>query len=166
MAGCVTALGFDHEDILLMLAPRPVLVLATKYDFFPIEGTRSTVGRVKRFWEMYGKPDRLELYEDAAPHEYNRNMAKKAAEFFSIHLLGKNASFKDEAIKPVTLELLNCTEHGQIRAELKGSRAVYEENCDCLAELEARRRKQPEEERRQRAAEWLRERVLGCRQNL
>jgi hypothetical protein len=28
-----------------------------KYDFFPIEGTRESVGRTKRFWDLYGKGD-------------------------------------------------------------------------------------------------------------
>ena len=50
----MTALGFDHEDILLMMAPRPVQVQAVKWDFFPIEGTRRTVARCKRFWDMFG----------------------------------------------------------------------------------------------------------------
>jgi hypothetical protein len=44
----MTALGFDHEDILLAMAPRPVLVLAAQYDYFPIEGTRRTVRRASR----------------------------------------------------------------------------------------------------------------------
>ncbi|MDO8685292.1 MAG: prolyl oligopeptidase family serine peptidase, partial [Clostridiales bacterium] len=43
----MTALGFDHEDILMAMIPKPVLVLAVKSDFFPIEGTRSTVERTK-----------------------------------------------------------------------------------------------------------------------
>lgn len=45
----MTALGFDHEDILMAMAPRPVLVLAVSSDFFPIEGTRDTVTRTQRF---------------------------------------------------------------------------------------------------------------------
>ena len=40
-----TADGFDHEDILLAMAPKPVCVLAVTSDFFPIEGTRRTVAR-------------------------------------------------------------------------------------------------------------------------
>jgi hypothetical protein len=34
-----TGAGFDHEDILLAMAPKPVCVLAVTSDFFPIEGT-------------------------------------------------------------------------------------------------------------------------------
>ena len=37
--------GYDHEDILLAMAPKPVCVLAVTSDFFPIEGTRRTVAR-------------------------------------------------------------------------------------------------------------------------
>lgn len=66
----MSALGFDHEDILMAMAPRPVLVLAVTNDFFPIEGTHRTVERTKRFWEMYGCGEKLKLVEDDSPHKY------------------------------------------------------------------------------------------------
>ncbi|HEY9250035.1 MAG TPA: prolyl oligopeptidase family serine peptidase, partial [Rariglobus sp.] len=66
----MSALGFDHEDILLGMVPRPVLVLAVTGDIFPIEGTRRTVQRCRRFWDMYGCGGGLQLAEDESHHMY------------------------------------------------------------------------------------------------
>ena len=59
-----TGAGFDHEDILLAMAPKPVCVLAVTSDFFPIEGTRRTVTRSRRIWELSDRGEALELVED------------------------------------------------------------------------------------------------------
>ena len=78
-----TAGGFDHEDILLALAPKPVQVLAVTWDFFPIEGTRRTVERARRVWGLSGRGNDLRLTEDDSIHAYTPKLARTAAEFFA-----------------------------------------------------------------------------------
>lgn len=156
----MTAYGFDHEDLLLSMTPKPVLVLAVTSDFFPIEGTRRTVGRVKRFWKMYGNDSNLMLYEDRSSHHYTRYMAKTAAEFFSLHLLGKKVTPDDKTIKSIDPDSLWCTKSGQVGSELEDVRNVYEENCDRLSELEQQLNLTDEKERQARALGWLRGRVF------
>lgn len=162
----ISAAGFDHEDILLCMAPRPTLVLAVKYDFFPIEGTRKTVERSRRFWELYGKGDCIDLFADDSVHHYTRTMAKKAAAFFSLHLLGKQKGEDfftpalDQAVKPIEPSRLRCTRSGQTRGEIDGVRFVHEENKDRLQALEAARNQLPPEERREKALEWIRKKVF------
>lgn len=167
----MSAAGFDHEDILLAMAPRPVLVLAAAYDFFPIEGTRRTVERTRRFWDMYGRTDDLELFEEPEIHKYSVNMAQKAAQFFAKHLLsGREAAsgkladrVGDGDIRPLEHSRMWCTRTGQVRGDFAGSRGVYEENLDRLSALETDRVRLPELERKERALLWLRSRVFASR---
>ncbi|TMV47393.1 acetylxylan esterase [Paenibacillus mesophilus] len=159
----LTKIGFDHEDILMAMAPRPALVLAAEYDFFPIEGTRRTVERAKRYWDMYGGEARLEYFEDACVHGYSPPMAQGAAEFFCKHLLGRRPDCSWEGIRPIAPELLWCTASGQVRGDRDDARAVHEENGDRLAELEAAASALPDAARKERALTWLRERVYGGR---
>jgi len=151
--------GLDHEDILLMMAPKPVLVLSVKYDFFPIEGTRQTVERSRRFWELYGKAEYMELYEDTSQHCYTRNMARKAAEFFSMHLSGLKITPCDEKIKDIDPQLLRCTESGQVIGEIEGARTVHNENMENIKLLENQRKLLKDAELKDRAYKWLKERV-------
>jgi len=149
--------GFDHEDILLAMAPKPVLVLAVAYDFFPIEGTLKTVSRVRRFWEMRGKADLLQCFVDRCDHHYTPLMAVKTAEFFSEHLLGDKRTPCSDTIRYIDPPLLWCTEKGQVIEQFADSRIVYDENLDRLREV-AENRKYLGEPRA-----WLRDKVFGGR---
>jgi cephalosporin-C deacetylase-like acetyl esterase len=158
-----TALGFDHEDILLMMVPKPVRVLAVRYDFFPIDATRRTVQRTKRFWELYNKIDNIDLIEDDSVHRYTPALAKAAAEFFSKHLLGKVSSLQDNEIKSLEPSELWCTKSGQIRGEIEHARTIYEENCDQLHRIEENRQALGEHNQEERALKWLRDKVYTNR---
>lgn len=160
----MTAAGFDHEDILLAAAPKPVLVLAVKYDFFPIEGTRRTVKRTKRFWSMYGKEDHLELFEDDSRHLYTKRLAEKAAQFFAKHLLGKSScGVAEELIKPLEHSKLWCTISGQVRGDFENAHFVFEDNLARLAELADKHNAVPDQERKQKSLLWLKDRIFHNR---
>ncbi len=160
----VSALGLDHEDILLMMTPKPVCVLAVKYDFFPIEGTRRTVQRCKRFWKICGKAGGLDIVEDTFTHSYTRNLARAGAEFFSKNLLGKKVTVKDKDVEPIEGSKLWCTKSGQVRGEIKGAKFVFEENLERLKEIEKKRKAVPAVRRKKAAAGWLKKRVFANRQ--
>jgi hypothetical protein len=163
----MTALGFDHEDILMAMAPRPVLVLAAKSDFFTIEGTRRSVERARRFWDMYGKGNCLSLFEDDSTHAYTMAMAKKAALFFSEHLLGKKGSSEyidtlSSKIIPSAYTLLKCTQSGRVKGELEGARFVCDENADRADKFE-KFRMSCAEGHEDLAVSWIKERIFAYR---
>ncbi|MGO4496298.1 alpha/beta hydrolase family protein [Paenibacillus sp. 2RAB27] len=159
----MTAIGFDHEDSLLAMAPRPVLVLASTDDFFPIEGTRRTVERARRFWAMCGHADGLELFEDEAVHKYTEHHAQAAAMFFAKHLNGEARSVRH--VRPALAEpsLLWCTASGQVKSDYADTRTIWEENRDRAAELAVMRSRLSEQERELQARSWLKQKVFDGR---
>lgn len=159
----MTALGFDHEDILLMAAPKPVLVLAVHDDYFPIEGTRMTVDRCRRFWEICGHPGGLELFEDNAAHMYTPAMADQAARFFSLHLNGRVLPPDSPAVTPIPHRALWCVKSGQVRGEIAGAVGVHEENAGRLRALEAKRADADDDALREDTRQWLRGQVFANR---
>src|ERR1051326_1130120 len=66
---CMVA-GPDHDDIITAIAPRPVLVGAVAYDFFPVEGSLEAVRRAKRVYGLYGKTENVDIYIDNSVHGY------------------------------------------------------------------------------------------------
>jgi len=160
-----TGAGLDHEDILLAMAPKPVCVLAVTSDFFPIEGTRRTVTRSRRVWELSGRGAALELVEDESTHAYTPTLARAAARFFAQHLLGRRvdlAGFEPKAFPP---EQLHSTTSGQVRGELADAAFVFDATATRLKEVETARATLTVADRRARAHEWLREQVLRQRDN-
>lgn len=160
----MTALGFDHEDILMAMVPRPVQVLAAAYDYFPIEGTRRTFDRTRRFWDMYGEVQNLEMYVDRSTHKYTHAMSKAAAAFFAKHLLASSPTDADVEITPLKPGLLWCTSSGQVRGDYRYARGVYEENIDRLDTLEKKRHQRLKENTlKHQALEWLQQKVFAAR---
>ena len=159
----MTAVGFDHEDILLGVAPKPVLVLSVTNDFFPIEATRKTVSNVKRIFELCGKADNLEMFEDISEHHYTPAMATKAAEFFSLHLLGRKNTPNSESIESIEPSRLHCTSKGVVSKDFADAKFVYDENKLHLKELEAKKASLSNTEQKKQALIWLKERVFKNR---
>ncbi|WP_199614005.1 alpha/beta hydrolase family protein [Paenibacillus alkalitolerans] len=160
-----SALGLDHEDIVMAMAPRPVLILATTYDSVPIEGARHTVDVNRRFWEMHGLSDNLEIYEDDFGHRFTLPLVRAATRFFSKHLVGRPNVPSDEKITLLPAEQLLCTKSGQIIGELERPKNVHQENIERLEEFEKTRLAYPDAVRKQRAMDWLRETVYRGRQS-
>lgn len=151
--------GFDHADIILAMAPKPVCILAVTGDFFPIEGTRITYQRSRRIFELCGKPDNLQLVEDVANHAYTVPLAQAAAKFFCKHLRGAECSFDESKIRPVEDKTLWCISAGQVQAEYSDAEFVHATTARKVKALEAQRRTQDPAA----AVAWLRERVTGGR---
>lgn len=162
-----TAAGFDHEDLLLAMAPKPLAVLAVKSDFFPIEGTRRSVERVRRFWAMLeGKDENLLYYEDANVHGYTLHLARVAVRFFARHLLGKDIDTSQWEATSLPATDLNCTSSGQVSSEFPDAEFVFHATAARARELAAKRRALPTSERRQQAVQWLREKVFAPRKDI
>ncbi len=160
-----TAAGFDHEDILLALAPKPVCVLAVTSDFFPIEGTRRTVARARRGWELSQRGAALVLVEDDATHAFTPKLAKAAAAFFAQHLLGRTADLAGFEPKPFPPEQLHVTKSGQVRGDFADAEFVFEANRARLQWAEAARARLAPEVRAARARDWLRGEVMRQRES-
>lgn len=160
-----TGAGFDHEDILLAMAPKPVCVLAVTSDFFPIEGTRRTVTRSRRIWELLDRGAALELVEDDSTHAYTPKLARAAARFFGQHLLGKSVDLTGFEPKTFPPEQLHSTKSGQVRAEFADAEFVFDATTARDKEVEAARASQTVADRQARAHSWLREQVLRQREN-
>lgn len=159
----LAAAGFDHDDVLIAMAPKPVLLLATLYDYFPIVGTRETYASARRFYALYGREEALSLVSDAAEHSYSRKLAEAAAAFFCESLLGRPCESVRTPDAPLPEEELRCTATGQVRCEYPDAAFLFEEQLQCLDMALSRRRSLPPEELRTRALGWLRERVFWGR---
>jgi hypothetical protein len=151
--------GYDHEDILLAVAPKPVCVLAVTSDFFPIEGTRRTVERSKRIWETFGQGPALRLVEDDSTHSYTPKLARAAAQFFAKHLLGRDVDLANFTPQPFPMEQLAATKSGQVRAEFADAEFVFDATAATLKRVEKERTA-----RKPQGIAWLREQVMRDRE--
>lgn len=118
--------GYEHADLLLSFAPKPLCILSPQYDFFPVEGTLATLAEARRFWEMSGHGENLRHAKDRATHGYTDNLGRAAADFFATHL-GPVAAMEVDRT-PVSSEALWATKSGYVSADYPESRTIFDEN--------------------------------------
>jgi len=124
--------GYEHVDLLLSFAPKPLCVLSPQYDFFPAEGTHATLAEARRFWEMFGQGENLSHVEDRSVHCYTDNLGEAAGDFFVRHLGPVVAADIDRT--PVPEEKLWATKSGHILADHPEVRTIFDENVTAFEE--------------------------------
>jgi dienelactone hydrolase len=111
--------GVDHPGLLLLIYPRPVILLAAVKDFFPIEGTRKTFREVQALYRARGHGDRIAMAEGVHGHMYSPENRRAAFAFMDRF----NRLPERYALDPVTIldpAALRCTPTGQVRVDLPG----------------------------------------------
>ncbi len=88
----VNTYGWDYPLVAALVAPRPLIISNTDRDsIFPLEGVVRTHAKVRRIYELYGKPENLALHITAGPHEDTQELQMHAFRWFNHHLRGTDA---------------------------------------------------------------------------
>ena len=111
--------GIDHPGLMLLIYPRPVILLAAVKDFFPIEGTRKTFREVAALYRAFGHADRIALAEGVHGHMYSPEN-RRAAFAFIDRFAGRPARTALDPIKILDAPALRVTSTGQVRVDLGG----------------------------------------------
>ena len=130
----------DHADYLMMQAPMPILICAATKDFFDITGVWNSFRYAKRLYTRMEFPERINLLENDAGHNYNRIQRQGVVRWMSRWLLKKDVPITEPEIKLLSDEEVQCAPGGQVM-NIDGARSTYDLNRDYEKELAARRKK-------------------------
>jgi hypothetical protein len=111
--------GIDHPGLMVLIYPRPVILLAAVKDFFPIEGTRKTFREVAALYRAFGHGDRIAMAEGVHGHMYspeNRRAAFAFIDRFSAMPIRTTL----DPIRLLDAPALRVTPTGQVRVDLGG----------------------------------------------
>jgi hypothetical protein len=78
--------GLGQADLIVAAAPKPYLVSAVLFDFFPIEGTRDAVLEARTVYQHLGAADDLHTYCSPKPHGFWIDCRRTALTFFCHYL--------------------------------------------------------------------------------
>ena len=139
--GCVmlpTAgrLRLDIADWPLAFAPKPLLLLAGRYDFVDYNSIETAHAEIGSIYQVLGRPQQHELFTAEDGHGISKPKREAAVRFFLKWLKGEaSAAAITEGPLPVaTARELQCTTTGQVSTSFGD-----EENLSAFYQLEARR---------------------------
>jgi dienelactone hydrolase len=125
--------GPDHDDYLTLMAPKPVLVGAAAYDFFPLEGTFEAVQRAKAIYRLYNAEAKLDLTIAPTGHTYGPQLREAAVNWFRVHLQGAAPTFRTGPVETRPEADLWCTPNGQVLDHFPQSQTVFDLNRTSVA---------------------------------
>jgi dienelactone hydrolase len=115
----IIANGLDQPDLILVRAPKPMLMITTTRDIFNIQGVLETEREVSGIYKAYGKADNFTRTEDDAPHASTVKNREAMYAFFRKHL-NNPGSTADEETEPFTPEEVKVSATGQVATSLGG----------------------------------------------
>jgi dienelactone hydrolase len=134
------AWGMDHPDYLTLQAPHQrVLVLAATDDFFDIHAAWRTLRYAKRLYSRLGFPERVDILENDAGHNYNNLQRQGVVRWMSRWLLARDQVIDEPAINLIPDEDFRCAPGGNVM-RIEGARSTYDLNEEYEKEWAARRK--------------------------
>jgi Acetyl esterase (deacetylase) len=137
--------GLEMADLLAACAPRPMLIVTTTQDMFPIQGALETVEEVTAIYKAYGKSGNFSMVSDDAPHASTQKNREAVYRFFQ-EALNNPGNPREEQVDIPQPELLQVTKTGQVTTSLN-SATVFSRNCKearkRMQKLQATRRNMP-----------------------
>jgi cephalosporin-C deacetylase-like acetyl esterase len=108
--------GVDHEGLLMMMYPRPVMVAAVTLDFFPVQGAWKSYSEARNFYERFGHGDSIAFSESYDTHQYSLKNQEAAIAFLDRF----NEMPLRQGLPPVTTYRdadLRVTQSGQVSVD-------------------------------------------------
>lgn len=111
------ALGLDHADFLVAMAPKPLIILAKEKDYFDVRGAIENFTRLKQIYTLLGKPENVALQIGPTEHGYSQENREAMYRWFN-RFTGVSDAQSEPKLTMEKDEVLQCTERGQV-GELK-----------------------------------------------
>jgi hypothetical protein len=119
--------GQEHleiGDFLIMFAPKPVLILAGRYDFVDYTGTLETYEELSRVYSIYKAEEKLNLFTFDDGHGISLPKREAVVEWFTLWLRNEKVKITEENIQVHDESSLNCTPAGQVNSLFRGEMNV------------------------------------------
>jgi dienelactone hydrolase len=114
----------EIADFMIMAAPKPVLILAGKYDFVDDVGVQIAYSELQRVYSRLGHPDRCKLFIYDDGHGISKPKREIAVTWFRKWLCHDSTPVKEDNLEILPDSALYCTSTGQINTAYPTERSL------------------------------------------
>jgi hypothetical protein len=144
--GCQHIIGEGQQqleiaDFLIMFSPRPMLILAGRYDFVDYKGTLIVFEELQKVYSVFQKSSQLKLFTADDGHGISAPKREVAVEWFRQWLALRAEPVKESNLKALSREMLQCTGSGQVNSSYPGELNDIElsrERADAFSEVRSK----------------------------
>lgn len=133
--------GLDISDYLIMFAPRPVLILAGRYDFVDYNGVLDVYKELKKVYQQLHQPEKVKLFAYDDGHGIQKPKQEAVVRWFRRWLYDDNRPIKENPIETHTEKELNVTATGQVNSSFKNEVTVQSHNITLADQWKSKRQR-------------------------
>ncbi|GAB2855948.1 alpha/beta hydrolase family protein [Hymenobacter ruber] len=142
--GCVQLPGagrarLDIADWPIMFAPKPLLVLAGRYDFVDYTQIEAATAETRRIYQALGKPEQLDLFTYDDGHGISQPKREVAVAWFRRWFYGDAAPVREGNLPVSTTKELQCTATGQVNTAFRDEATLATQHLAEAQQLAAHR---------------------------
>lgn len=136
--------GAEHleiADFLIMFAPKPLFILAGRYDFVDYTGTVETYKELCNVYSLYKENEKLSLFTFDDGHGISKPKREAAVEWFIRWLRDEKTDITEGNIQVLDEASANCTPTGQLNSFFHDEKNVQEFSLQAAKNLSVSRDK-------------------------
>ncbi|MDA0990524.1 MAG: acetylxylan esterase [Verrucomicrobia bacterium] len=118
----ILASGLDLADLILARAPRPVLLMGQREDYFDPRGLKQAYAEIRHVYDLLGKPNDVQLFIGANGHGYHQDSREAMYGFFN-RVSGKRVTARESRLELEPDEALFATPQGRVKG-VGGNRLI------------------------------------------
>ncbi|MEZ2445786.1 alpha/beta hydrolase family protein [Chitinophaga sp. RCC_12] len=131
--------GLEITDYMHLLAPKPLLVLAGRYDFVDYTGAEQAYNEVKQCYTTLGAPERIQLFTVDDGHGISQPKREAAARWFRKWLYQDDKPVQEGTLAVLPATALNCTITGELSNSISGEITLQQHFLQTASALATRR---------------------------
>ena len=134
--------GKDHlelSDYLIAAAPKPILVLAGRYDFIDYSGTLLAYSDLQKVYASLHESQKIKLFTYDDGHGISKPKREAAVLWFRKWFYHDSTKVKEEDLATLTEKDLLCTATGQVNSAFTNEVSIPERNLFIFNQLKKNR---------------------------
>ncbi|MFM6975443.1 MAG: alpha/beta hydrolase family protein [Sphingobacteriaceae bacterium] len=152
------AFGLEMSDYLIAAAPKPMLVLAGRYDFIDYHSTRQSFAELKQVYQSLSASNKLSLFTVDDGHGISKPKREAAVQWFRTWFYQDDRPVKEDGLEVLTDQELFAASTGKVSTSYPDEVNIVQENLRRFNELASARAafaKLPLKERKTQIRELL-----------
>ncbi|MCF8378736.1 MAG: acetylxylan esterase [Bacteroidales bacterium] len=122
-------------DFLIMFAPKPLLILAGRYDFVDYTGSKETAEELQIVYSILREKEKFKFFTFDDGHGISKPKREAAVQWFRYWLCNDNSVIIEGNQEVLSEQELNCTPNGQVNELFPSEISVQEINLEMAKTL-------------------------------
>lgn len=129
----------EISDFVLMMAPRPVLIMSGLYDFVDYWGATQAFAELEKTFAALGSPEKVKMFSIEGGHGMPKPKREALASWFRQWMYNDNTPVVEENSLSIPVEDLQCTSTGQVNTALADKVSFPEYHLSLATEYRKQR---------------------------